>query len=211
MRRPIAVLVWSLLVILPGFAAARTGGPEALSDGRGQDGAPWLIAQSPPAQPSPGPQPPRPPQGMGPGGAWWRNSEVAKKLALADPQVAQIEKTFLERRLQLVDLRATLDKEELRLQPLLDAERPDEAKVAAQLDLIIAARGKLDKANALMLLAIRRTLTQDQWRTLQALQQQREGGRGRPGEGGPQPQPRRPGDGPPGREGRAGAPEGRPW
>jgi Spy/CpxP family protein refolding chaperone len=54
--------------------------------------------------------------------------------------------------------------------------------VTAQLDLIIAARGKLDKANALMMLAIRRTLTPEQWRKLQSLQQEREGTRGRPGE-----------------------------
>jgi protein CpxP len=142
---------------------------------------------------------------MGPGpGAWWRNSEVVAKLELSEAQVGQIEKTFLEHRLRLVDLRADLDKEELRLQPLLDADRPDEAKVAAQLDLIIAARGKLDKANALMLLAVRRVLSVEQWRKLQSLQQEREGERGRPGEGppagrGPQPPRKGPGDSPPAR------------
>jgi Spy/CpxP family protein refolding chaperone len=141
---------------------------------------------------------------MGPGpGAWWRSSEVVKKLALSEVQVGEIEKTFLEHRLRLVDLRADLDKEELRLQPLLDADRPDEAKVAAQLDLIIGARGKLDKANALMLLAIRRVLSTEQWRKLQSLQQEREGARGRPGEEppagrGPQAPRRGPGDPPPG-------------
>jgi Spy/CpxP family protein refolding chaperone len=69
----------------------------------------------------------------------------------------------------------------MRLQPLLDADRPDEAKVAAQLDLIIAARGTLDKDNALMMLAIRRVLSVEQWKKLQALQQERVGERGRPG------------------------------
>ncbi len=205
MRRPISTLVWSLLIALPGLAAAQMAGPEGLPDGRGPDASPWLIAQGPPQQPGPGAQPPRPPKGMGPGGPWWKNSEVAKKLALSDAQVAQIEKAFLEHRFQLVDLRAALDKEELKLQPLLDAERPDPVKVSAQLDLIIAARGKLDKTNALMLLAIRQTLSQEQWRALQALQQEREGGRGRPGEDGPdrRPQPRRgPGGGQPSGEGR---------
>jgi Spy/CpxP family protein refolding chaperone len=90
----------------------------------------------------------------------------------------------------------------MRLQPLLDADRPDEAKVAAQLDLIIAARGTLDKDNALMMLAIRRVLSVEQWKKLQALQQEREGERGRPGPEpppsarGPQP-PRRPPADPP--------------
>ncbi len=203
MRWPIGTLVWSLLIVLPGLAAGQANDSMGIPDDRGPDAPPWLIAQRPPP-PGPGAQPPRPPKGMGPGGPWWKNSEVAKKLALSEAQVTQIEKAFLEHRLQLVDLRAALDKEELKLQPLLDGERPDQAKVSAQLDSIIAARGKLDKANALMLLAVRQTLNQEQWRALQALQREREGGRGRPGEeGGDRRPPRRgPGDGQPGREGR---------
>jgi len=177
MRALVLTLVAVVLAVTPSLTMAQSTGPP-----QGPDGPLWLTAQAPPAPPGAGAQPPRPPRGMGLGGAWWKNSEVARKLELSDAQVAQIEKTFLEHRLQLVDLRAALDKEELKLQPLLDAERPDEAKVGGQLDAIIVARGKLDKANALMLLAIRRTLTQEQWRKLQLLQQEREAGRGRPGE-----------------------------
>jgi Spy/CpxP family protein refolding chaperone len=111
---------------------------------------------------------------MGPGpGAWWKDSEVAKKLGLTEVQVGQIEQTFLAHRLRLVDLRADLEKQELSLQPLLDADRPDEARVSAQIDLITAARGRLEKEHASMLLAIRRALSTDQWRQLQALQQER--------------------------------------
>jgi Spy/CpxP family protein refolding chaperone len=185
MRMLVAALVWSMF-LLQGLAAAQPdGSPQGSPAAPGMDVPPWFIAQAgPPPQASPpGPQPGRPPRGTGPGqGAWWKNSEVVKKLEISEAQVGLIEKIFLEHRLRLVDLRADLDKEELRLQPLLDADRPDEAKVAAQLDLIIAARGKLDKANALMLLAIRRVMSVEQWRKLQALQQEREGERGRPGE-----------------------------
>ena len=78
-------------------------------------------------------------------GAWWTNSEVAKKLGLSEAQISQIERTFLEHRLRLVDLRADLEKQELRLQPLIEVDQPDEAKVAAQIDLITAARGRLEK------------------------------------------------------------------
>jgi len=87
--------------------------------------------------------------------------------------VGQIGQTFLAHRLRLVDLRADLEKQELNLQPLLDADRPDETKVAAQIDLITAARGRLEKEHALMLLATRRVLSTDQWKKLQALQQER--------------------------------------
>ena len=111
---------------------------------------------------------------MPPGsGAWWKDSEVVKKLGVSEAQVARIEQVYLTHRLRLVDLRADLEKQELGLQPLLDADRPDEAKVAAQIDLITAARGRLEKAHALMLLGIRQVLSVDQWKRLQALQHER--------------------------------------
>jgi Spy/CpxP family protein refolding chaperone len=127
---------------------------------------------------------------MGPGpGTWWKDSEAVKKLGVSETQVGQIEQAFLAHRLRLVDLRADLEKQELNLQPLLDADRPDETKVAAQIDLITAARGRLEKEHASMLLAIRRVLSTEQWKQLQALQHERvKGGPGGP----PMPVPGRP-------------------
>ncbi len=106
--------------------------------------------------------------GMGMGGKWWKNSELVKKLGLNEAQVQQIEKTFQDHRMQLIDLRAALEKQELTMQPLVDAERPDEAKVTAQIDKVAQARADLEKSNAKMLLAIRRILTVEQWKQLQA-------------------------------------------
>jgi Spy/CpxP family protein refolding chaperone len=106
--------------------------------------------------------------GMGMGGKWWKNSELVKKLGLSESQVQQIEKTFQDHRMQLIDLRAALEKQELTMQPLVDAERPDEAKVTAQIDKVAQARADLEKSNAKMLLAIRRILTVEQWKQLQA-------------------------------------------
>jgi Spy/CpxP family protein refolding chaperone len=106
--------------------------------------------------------------GMGMGGKWWKNSELVKKLGLSESQVQQIEKIFQDHRMQLIDLRAALEKQEAVMQPLVDAERPDEAKVTAQIDKVAQARANLEKSNAQMLLAIRRVLTVDQWKQLQA-------------------------------------------
>ena len=103
-------------------------------------------------------------------GAWWKNSEVVSKLALSEAQVAKIQQTFLDHKLKLIDLQADLEKQELRLQPLLDADQPDEGKVGTQIDLITAARGKLEKENAMMMLAIRSQLTVEQWKKLKSLQ-----------------------------------------
>ncbi len=114
--------------------------------------------------------------GMGPGmgqhglgmpmGPWWKNSELVKKLGLNDSQVQQIEKTFRNYRSQLIDLNAALQKQELALEPLVEADRPDEAQVTAQIDRVAQARANLEKSHAQMLLAIRRVLTVEQWKQL---------------------------------------------
>ncbi len=126
-----------------------------------------LVAGVGAAQTPPGPPPPDL-------GKWWKNSEIVRELQLSEGQSKQIEQTFLEHRLKLIDLRAELEKQEARLQPLIEADQPEEAKVSAQIDQVLAARGRLEKANAMMMLAIRRALTVEQWRKLQAMQQERE-------------------------------------
>lgn len=115
--------------------------------------------------------------GFGPGmglGAWWKNSDIVKEIGLTDSQASQIEQTFVAHRLKFIDLQADLEKQEVQLQPLIDADQPDEAQVSAQLDQVLAARGRLEKETAMVMLAIRRTLNVDQWKKLQAIQQQRE-------------------------------------
>ncbi|MFB3920201.1 MAG: Spy/CpxP family protein refolding chaperone [Terriglobia bacterium] len=106
-------------------------------------------------------------------GTWWRNSDVVSKLQLSDDQVKKIEAAYYNHRLKLVDLRADLEKQELQLSPLLDADQPDEAKVAAQIDQVTMARGRLEKEHAMMMLGMRRVLTVDQWKKLQAMRDER--------------------------------------
>lgn len=199
--RTLNVVFAALLLLFPALAVGQAIPPvaEPLMQNPVEVPPPFFVAQGPPALPPPpgGPQlgpggpighvplgPPQPVRGIGPGpGAWWKESEVVKKLELSEIQVARIEQAYLEHRLRSVDLRADLEKQEIELQPLLEADRPDEAKVAARIDLITTARGKLEKEHAMMLLAIRRVLSVEQWKQLQALQQERgPGGRlGQPG------------------------------
>jgi Spy/CpxP family protein refolding chaperone len=108
-------------------------------------------------------------------GAWWKNSETVAKLQLSEEQVRKISQTYLDHKLKLIDLQADLEKHELRLQPLMDVDQPDENKVGAQIDLITAARGKLEKENAMMMLDIRRWLSVEQWKKLKALEATEEG------------------------------------
>jgi len=192
--RMLGIVLAGVMLVLPGLAFGQVIPLPAPPDGDAGP-PPFVLAQGPGGFPPPmageprpegpgrlGPAGPPPVRGMGPGpGAWWTDSETVKKLGLSEAQVGQIEQAFLAHRLRLVDLRADLEKQELNLQPLLDVDQPDEAKVTAQIDLITAARGRLEKENASMLLAIRRVLSVEQWKRLQALQQERaKGGRGGP-------------------------------
>jgi Spy/CpxP family protein refolding chaperone len=103
-------------------------------------------------------------------GNWWKNSDVVKQLGTSDAQVQQIERIYQDSRMRLIDLKANLEKEEARLEPLVEADNPDEGLISSQIDKVAASRAELEKSNALMQVAIRRVLTLDQWKKLQSLE-----------------------------------------
>jgi Spy/CpxP family protein refolding chaperone len=103
---------------------------------------------------------------LGPSGTWWRNQRYITMLSLTTDQQKKMDDVFQQSRVKLIDLKASLDKEEAILEPLMKAERLDEVKVAIQIDKVADARAELEKANARMLLGIRQLLTPEQWATL---------------------------------------------
>jgi Spy/CpxP family protein refolding chaperone len=110
----------------------------------------------------------RPGSRIAPPGIWWKNPEVIQKLTLSDDQQKKMDGIFQQSRIQLIDLKANVEKQEVILEPMLDANPPDTNKVLAQIDHVAQARAELEKANAKMLLGIRSVLTADQWTKLQA-------------------------------------------
>src|SRR5260370_42245982 len=107
-------------------------------------------------------------------------------------------------RLQLIDLRANVEKQELLMEPMLAANPPDTNKILAQIDHTAQARAELEKAMAKMLLGIRNVLTPDQWTKLQT--EERENRRMRMRRGNIPDGPREPRG--PGRPDGPGRPEG---
>jgi Spy/CpxP family protein refolding chaperone len=105
---------------------------------------------------------------LGPHGRWWNNPEFAQKLGLTADQQKKMEAVFEQSRPSLMDLSAKVRNEEMTMEPLLAADQPDEGKILAQIDNVAQARAELEKANARMLLGLRRVLTPEQWKTLQA-------------------------------------------
>jgi periplasmic protein CpxP/Spy len=157
-------LLLALITFMTATAVAQDQGPIVVMQGPGpmpvdpMGQGPHVIAMAP---------------HRGPFGTWWKNSEVVKELQLTDAQVKQIEQTFLEYRLKLIDLRADVERQETKLQPLLEADQPNEQQVGSQVDAVVAARGRLEKTNTMMMLAIRRVLSVEQWKKLQTIQHRR--------------------------------------
>lgn len=141
-------------VILLAAGAMLWGQPTPAQHGRGPDN---------------GPMPPGPGRGIPgvPPGKWWDNPEMVKKLGLTADQQKKMDDVFQQNRLRLIDLHASLEREEAMLEPLMKAPQLDDAKVLPQIDKIAQARAELEKANARLLVGVRHVLTPEQWQTLQ--------------------------------------------
>jgi len=109
-------------------------------------------------------------------GKWWQNSEIAKKLQLSDDQINQLDQVFYQHRLKLIDDGAAMEKEDLKLQTLLDADVPNEGQIGAQVDQVLAARGRLEREFTMMNLDLRKVLSLDQWHQLKAIRGERGAG-----------------------------------
>jgi len=105
-------------------------------------------------------------------GRWWNNPQLAQQIGLTADQQKKMDDIMQQHRLKLIDLNAALQKQEAIMQPLMEADQPDEGKILAQIDAIAQARAELEKGNARMLLGIRQVLTPDQWKKLRALRAQ---------------------------------------
>ncbi len=124
-----------------------------------QEGPPPMRSNRPPMERAFRPGPP---------GRWWTDPALVQRLGLTADQQKRIDTLFQQNRLKLIDLSAGVQKEEAVLEPLLEADRPDESQVLAQIDRVAQARAELEKANARMLLGFRGVLTLEQWKKLQA-------------------------------------------
>lgn len=102
-------------------------------------------------------------------GKWWQNSDIVKKLQISDAQVSQLDQIFYEHRMKLIDFGADMEKQDLKLQTLLDADVPDEAQIGNQVDQVLESRGKLEREYTTMNLDLRKVLSLGQWRQLKSI------------------------------------------
>lgn len=125
----------------------------------------------------------------GAGPHWWSNPRIATQIGLTDDQKKKMDDIAFQHRLKLIDLDATLQKQEAIMHPLIESDQPDEGKILAQIDAVAQARAELEKDRARMLFSIRQVLTPDQWKKLKTIVHEGPGRFGGPngpgGQGGP--------------------------
>lgn len=103
----------------------------------------------------------------GPGGKWWDDPRMVKELGITADQQKKMDDIFHQSRLKLIDLNATLEKEEVMMESLMQGSQLDDSKILPAIDRIAQARAELEKANARFLLGIRHVLTPEQWKKLE--------------------------------------------
>jgi Spy/CpxP family protein refolding chaperone len=99
---------------------------------------------------------------LGPPGRWWDDRQFGQEIGLSAPQKNRMDGIFKANRGTLLTLYRSLEQEESTLEKLTRKNHPDEQQIFQQIDQITKARGALEKANAHMLLEIRKQLTDQQ-------------------------------------------------
>jgi Spy/CpxP family protein refolding chaperone len=128
-----------------------------------------------------------------PQGRWWERPRFADELALSAEQKTQLETLTVENARGMIDLKAAVEKAELDLRAVAEAEPFDAAKVRAAFREVQQARSRLENERFESLLRVREVLNSEQWRRLRELTrdavrervQERRGGPGGPPMGPP--------------------------
>jgi protein CpxP len=189
----VGLTMGALLTAGAAMAQGPMGGPSMGGPGMGRQG---MDGNRPPMERAFG--------GHAMEGRWWNNPRVVERLKLTDDQRKAFDQILLDHREKLIDLHANVEKAELAMEPLVQAEQPNESAILAQIDKVAQARAELEKAHARYLLALRSKLTPEQWKQVQDFRHNRDQMRDGWGPGG-----RRPGDrGPDGRGPNGHGPDG---
>lgn len=99
---------------------------------------------------------------LGPPGRWWDDKGFAKTVGIDSGQQHRMDDVFSANKGNLVKLYKNLQHEESQLGKIVRGKELVESQIFDQIDRVAQARGELEKANAHMLLEIRKEMTAEQ-------------------------------------------------
>jgi Spy/CpxP family protein refolding chaperone len=159
-------LGWTLAVVLVctpvvGLAASPTSAVDCGQDRGGQN--PPVKGASDRGGPDRGPG------NDHPRFKWWEDPKARAELGITDRQAAQIKEIFEPTMTQLKAQRTELDKREATLSQTIKDDRSDVTMVAQQVDRVENLRAEMQKTRVVMLFRIRRVLSAEQRKRLEAM------------------------------------------
>ncbi len=101
--------------------------------------------------------------------------EMRAELNLTEIQEKQMQDLRFDRELNMIDLRAKLQTEHLTLRKLRQADEPNKKKLYAQVEKVGAVKIKMDKSKVDHQLAVRKVLTEDQFKIFARTMQNNDG------------------------------------
>lgn len=105
---------------------------------------------------------------------------VSQELGLSEDQKTKIKDLFYASQKEAIDLRAQAQRAQLDLRHAMGQDTPDEKAVLKALDAHLAAEAAIKRNRVKLVLDLRKAVTVEQWRKLQAMRERRGG----PGMGG---------------------------
>lgn len=110
--------------------------------------------------------PPRSAPQLAPPGRWWDDRKMVKGLGLRPEQQRRMDSIFEANKSNLLTVYANLKREEEKLSSMSREDLQDENKVYASIDRVAQARAEVAKANAHVLMLVRKELDAGQLATL---------------------------------------------
>ena len=107
-------------------------------------------------------------------GRWWTNPRIIDRLALSDAQVDALDKLMFESGERTIDLKAALDKANLKLGRLLEQDPLDTAALDAATDRLVEIRCALFREELLTRTEVAKVLDLEQRNKLRHLHQRLE-------------------------------------
>lgn len=106
-------------------------------------------------------------------GRWWLRPAIAKTLELDQALIRRLDELYLHRKSRLIDLKAAVQKERLKLQVLMDQDPLDKQAVMRQYESLNEIRGVLGRERFTYYLELRDVLGPERYRQAVAIYRER--------------------------------------
>jgi Spy/CpxP family protein refolding chaperone len=104
-----------------------------------------------------------------PPGRWWRLPKATERLKLSEDQKSRLDSLFEANRLNLIELKGSVEKEQFKLRNLLEAETLDERAAEEQFKKLQAARATMDAERFRYFLEVRKILGYQKFQMLEII------------------------------------------